>query len=44
MKEELQGFRTSKGTLQFPLDKPLPATLIRKMVKARIAANEKKVR
>ena len=41
-KKELKGFHTSKGTLQFPLDKPLPATLVRKMVKARIVENEQK--
>jgi uncharacterized protein YdhG (YjbR/CyaY superfamily) len=39
---ELKGFHTSKGTLQFPLDKPLAAALVKKMVKARIAQNEKK--
>ncbi len=41
-KEELQEFRVSKGTLHFALDKPLPAALVKKIVKARIAQNESK--
>jgi uncharacterized protein YdhG (YjbR/CyaY superfamily) len=42
--EELKGFRTSKGTIQFPLDKPLPKALLTKIVKARAAQNEAKGR
>ena len=38
-REELQGFPTSKGTIRFPVDKPLPATLVTKIVRARIAEN-----
>jgi uncharacterized protein YdhG (YjbR/CyaY superfamily) len=41
-KEELKPFRTSKGTIHFPVDKPLPATLVKKMVKARLAQVEGK--
>ncbi len=37
-KDELDQFKTSKGAIQFPLDKPLPKTLIKKIVKFR--ANE----
>ena len=40
MKEELKAYRTSKGTLQFALDKPLPARLVKKMVKARVVENQ----
>jgi uncharacterized protein YdhG (YjbR/CyaY superfamily) len=41
-KNDLKGFSTSKGTIHFPIDKPLPITLIRKLVKARVAQNEGK--
>ncbi len=38
-KRELKDYDTSKGTIRFQADKPLPAALIRKLVKARIAEN-----
>lgn len=36
---ELAEWKTSKGTIRFTPDHPLPATLIRTLVKARIAEN-----
>ena len=42
MKDELKTYRTSKGTLQFPQDKPLAPALLKKMVKLRVAENEQK--
>lgn len=37
--KELARFDTSKGTIRFQPDRPLPAALVRKLVKARIAEN-----
>ncbi len=42
MKEELKDYKTSKGTIQFTVEKPLPLTLIKKIVKTRMKQNEEK--
>ena len=39
-KDELKGYDTSKGTIRFQADKPLPGALVRKLVKTRIEENE----
>ena len=41
-KEELKAYPISKGTVRFPVDKPFPAALLKKMVKARLAEIEGK--
>ena len=38
--KEVEPFKTSKGTLQFTVDKPIPATLVKKIVKERMRQNE----
>jgi uncharacterized protein YdhG (YjbR/CyaY superfamily) len=41
-KNELKGYKTSKGTIRFPVDEPLPDALLKKLVKARVAQVEDK--
>jgi len=38
-KKELSPYKTSTGTVQFPIDRPLPLELIGKIVKFRVAEN-----
>lgn len=41
-KNELNGYKTSKGAVQFPIDKPLPVDIITKIVKYRVVENIKR--
>src|SRR5215510_8509315 len=34
--KELKSYQLSKGTIRFPIDKPIPATLVKKLVKTRM--------
>ena len=40
-KGELRGFEIGRGTVRFQADRPLPASLVRKLVRARIAENRR---
>jgi uncharacterized protein YdhG (YjbR/CyaY superfamily) len=42
--EDLAGFEVAKGTIRFRVDEPLPARLVKQIVKERIAENEAKRR
>jgi uncharacterized protein YdhG (YjbR/CyaY superfamily) len=39
---DLAGYKTSKGSISLPIDKPIPAGLVTTIVKARVAGNEAK--
>ena len=43
-KQELKGYEGTKGSIHFTVDGPLPAALVRKIVKARIAENAERAR
>jgi uncharacterized protein YdhG (YjbR/CyaY superfamily) len=38
-REELSGYETSKGTIRFPIDKPIPLDLVKKIVEFRLKEN-----
>lgn len=42
LKKEMSAYEGSKGTIKFPLDKPMPLLLIKKIVKYRMKENEMK--
>lgn len=42
--DELKGFKVSKGTIRFTVEKPLPSALVKRLVKARVAENAAKQR
>ncbi|MBK7872849.1 MAG: DUF1801 domain-containing protein [Saprospiraceae bacterium] len=42
--KELSKYKTGKGSIQFPLDKPMPLDLIRQMVEFKVAENAENVK
>jgi uncharacterized protein YdhG (YjbR/CyaY superfamily) len=44
MQEQLKAYKTSKGTIQFTVEKPLPDELVREIVKIRMKQNVEKMK
>lgn len=42
--KEIAKYKSSKGAVQFPLDKPIPVTLVKQMVKFKVAENLEKTK
>ena len=42
-RKELKPYDTSKGTIRFPKDKPLPTTLVKKLVRSKIKENDQRL-
>lgn len=42
--QELRQYKTSKGAIQFPIDKPIPISLVKKIVRSRVKQNLEKAR
>lgn len=42
LKKELGSYKTGRGSVLFPLDRPLPVTLVARLVRARVKANEER--
>ncbi len=43
-KEEISCYKNAKGSVQFPLDKPLPLSLIKRMVQYKVEKNKEKLK
>lgn len=43
-KKELKNYVTGKSTIQFPLDQPLPSSLIKKLIRAQVRILEEKIK
>ncbi len=43
-KQELTGYKSAKGSVQFPLDKPLPLDIISNIIRFKVMENEAKIR
>ncbi len=43
-KKELKDYETAEATVRFPLDKPLPIPLIKKLIRARVIINDEQKR
>ncbi|HEY6626436.1 MAG TPA: DUF1801 domain-containing protein [Ignavibacteriaceae bacterium] len=42
--KELSGYKSGKGSIQFPIDKPMPLALIKKIVKYRVKENSTQIK